>query len=67
MKITGNILNVELVEVDKKNNINVFEVLTDNSSSGRIYLYNEEKIPQKGESIVAISDSDGNILNYSIN
>ena len=67
MKITGNILNVELVEVDKKNNINVFEVLTDNSSSGRIYLYNEEKTPQIGENIVAISDSDGNILNYSIN
>ena len=67
MKISGNIEDIKLIEVNEENRINIFELLTDNNSSGRIHLFFEEEPPRVGENIMSISDSDGNILNYTIN
>jgi hypothetical protein len=67
MTLKGKVTAVELVEFNSAKKTFTYEFLTENSSSGRLYLEGDDRVPKKGDTIIAISDSDGNVLNYSFN
>lgn len=67
MILKGKIIFVEQVDFYPDNKRATYEILTDNSSSGRLYLDADDKVPKEGDNILAITDSDGNAINYAIN
>ena len=67
MTIKGKIISVEQVEFNVDNKRTTYEILTDNCSSGRLYLNQEDRVPKEGDNFLAITDSDGNAINYTFN
>jgi len=67
MTIKGKVVFIEQVDFNPENKRATYELLTDNSSSGRLYLDADDKVPKEGDNILAITDSDGNAINYAIN
>ena len=67
MTIKGKIISVEQVEFNVDNKRATYEILTDNSSSARLYLEPSDRIPKEGDIFLAITDSDGNATNYTFN
>ena len=67
MTIKGKVIDVEQIDFNPENKRSIYEVLTDNSSSVKLYLDPNDIIPKDGDNILAITDSDGNAMNYSIN
>ena len=67
MTLKGKVASVELVEFNSAKKTFTYEFLVENSSSGRLYLDADDRVPVKGDTIIAITDSDGNAINYTIN
>jgi uncharacterized protein VirK/YbjX len=67
MTLKGKIVIIDQVDFNSENKRSTYEILTDNSSSGRLYLNSDDRVPKEGDSILAITDSDGNALNYTFN
>jgi hypothetical protein len=67
MTIKGKVVFIEQVDFNHENKRATYELLTDNSSSGRLYLDADDRVPKEGDSIFVITDSDGNAINYAIN
>lgn len=67
MTLKGKVTYIEQIDFNADNKRSTFELLTNNGSSGRLYLDPSDRVPKEGEDIIAITDSDGNALNYTIN
>jgi hypothetical protein len=67
MTIKGKVIEVDQIDFNPQNKRSIYEILTDNSSSVKLYLDPEDIVPKEGDNILAITDSDGNATNYSIN